>query len=222
MLVGYANAAFAVPKDAKMLGGNGAIKRNTKLKSMDIPLDYEIGLDVTPNNNIVWGKYASILHFTATGTNCCGYGSRIPGVWFYPGTRMLYGVHGHTKNGDSRTGQWKCDRKVLTLEANKKYRVKMVFKRKTVSVWVNNKAACTDIPRADRRVFKNVHVYVGDPWHAPAQATVENLYFKGGESFFALVLMVYVFVCLRQPYGVNLLNVCTYDVCICVYCAPVL
>ena len=80
-----------------MLGGNGAIKRNTNLKPMDIPLNYEIGLDITPNNNIVRGKYASILHFTATGTNCCEYGSRIPGVWFYPGTRKLNVVDGHAK-----------------------------------------------------------------------------------------------------------------------------
>ena len=167
----------AVPKGAKLLGGNGPIKQNTTLEPLDFPLGYEIGLDITPNDDIEkdWG---SILHFTATGTDCCEYGSRIPGVWFYPGTRRLHVVDGHTKEGNSNDGQWKCDTKLLTLEANKKYRLKMVFKRKKVSVFVNNKAACTDIPREDRKVFKNVDVYVGDPWYAPAHATVENLYFK--------------------------------------------
>merc|ERR1711959_145782 len=62
---------------AKMLGGTGNIKKNTKLKSMDIPLDYEIGLDITPNNQIE-NNWGSIVHFTATGKDCCGYGSRIP------------------------------------------------------------------------------------------------------------------------------------------------
>ena len=167
-----------VPKEAKLLGGDGALKKNTKLKAMDIPLDYEIGLDITPNDKLEkdWG---SIVHFTATGTNCCDYGSRIPGVWFYPNTRKLLVVDGHTKEGNSHTGQWKCDDKLLTLEANKKYRLRMVFTPKKVSVFVNNKAACTDIPREDRKVFKNVQVYVGDPWYNPAQATVGNLYFKG-------------------------------------------
>merc|ERR1712010_322216 len=55
-------------------------------------------------------------------------------------------------NGNSHTGQWKCNDKLLTLQPNKKYRLRMVF--------------------------KNVQVYVGDPWYAPADAKVANLYFK--------------------------------------------
>merc|ERR1712037_920353 len=164
-------------KGAKMLGGTGNIKKGTKLKSMNIPLDYEIGLDITPNNKIE-KNWANIVHFTATGKDCCGYGSRIPGVWFWPGTRKLLVVDGHTKNGNSHTGEWKCDDKLLTLQANKKYRLRMVFKRKKVSVMVNGQSACKNIPRSDRKVFKNVQVYVGDPWYAPANAKVANLYFK--------------------------------------------
>ena len=160
-----------------MLGGTGSIKKGTKLKSMDIPLDYEIGLDITPNNKIEKG-WSNIVHFTATGTDCCAYGSRIPGVWFWPGTRRLHVVDGHTANGNSHEGQWKCDTKVLTLQANKKYSLRLVLRLKTVSVYVNGKAACTNIPRSDRRVFKNVQVYVGDPWYPPANAKVANLYFK--------------------------------------------
>ena len=187
-----------VPTDAKLLGGNGLIQKNTKLESLDIPLDYEIGLDITPNDKI-GTRYGSIVHFTATGTNCCEYGSRIPGLWFYPNTRKLHVVAGHSMNGNSNDAQWKCDTKLLTLEANKKYRLKIVFTRNTVSVWVNNKAACTDVLRDDHKVFKNVQVYVGDPWADPAQATVENLYFKddttsskekrgGGEFLFSLIV----------------------------------
>ena len=170
------------------------IKKNTKLEDVDIPLDYEIGLDITPSDKIENG-WGNILHFTATGTNCCEYGSRLPGVWFAPGTRTLEIVDGHTKNGNSNVAEWDCDDSVLTLQANKKYRLKMVFLRKTVSVWVNNKVACANFPREDRQVFKNVQVYVGDPWFYPAHATVENLYYKsppGGMSlFFTMVLMVY-------------------------------
>ena len=184
----------AVPEGAKLLGGNGLIKWNTKLNPLDIPLDYEIGLDITPNDKID-KDWASIVHFTATDTDCCEYGSRIPGVWFSPGTRKLFVVDGHTKNGNSNVAEWDCDDSVLTLQANKKYRLKMVLLRKTVSVWVNNKVACANFPREDRQVFKNVQVYVGDPWFYPAHATVENLYFKsppGGVSlFFTMVLMVY-------------------------------
>merc|ERR1712222_288854 len=174
---GSTGGGKGVPKGAKLLGGTGNVKKNTKLKNMDIPLDYEVGLDITPNNKIE-KNWANIVHFTATGKDCCGYGSRIPGVWFWPGTRKLLVVDGHTANGNSHTGQWKCNDKLLTLQANKKYRLRMVFKKKTVSVMVNGKAACTNIPRSDRKVFKNVQVYVGDPWYAPADAKVAKLYFK--------------------------------------------
>ena len=177
----YHHDIHVVPKDAKLLGGDGNINFRTQLKNIDIPLDYEIGLDITPNSKLENG-WGSIVHFTATGGDCCGYGSRIPGVWFWPGTRKLMVVDGHTANGDSHTGEWKCDNTVLTLQPNKKYRLRMLFMRKTVSVWVNGKAACTNVPRVDRKVFKNVKVYVGDPFSQPAQAKVANFYFRAATA----------------------------------------
>jgi len=161
----------------KLLGGNGVLRRNRKLRPIDIPLDFEIGLDIKPTTGIVQG-WSNILHFTATNTNCCGYGSRIPGVWFRPGNRELFIADGHTANGKSHSGQWGCKDKVLKLVPGQNYRLKMVFKRKTVSVFVNDAVACNNIPRKDRKVFKNVHVYVADPWHEAAKASIKNLYFK--------------------------------------------
>ena len=170
--------AYIVPKGAQLLGGNGSIKKGKLLTTIaTIPLDYEIGLDITPTYKIEKG-WASILHFTATNTNCCAYGSRIPGVWFWPGTRRLLVVDGHTSNGNSHTGEWKCDNKVLTLQPNVDYRLKMVFRRKTVSVYVNGEVACATEPRADRKVFKKVKVYMSDPWSNAAPASVKNFYFK--------------------------------------------
>ena len=144
---------------------------------MSIPLEYEIGLDITPSNALVKG-WASILHFTATGGDCCGYGSRIPGVWFSPGSRRLLVVDGHSADGNSNTQKWKCDDNVLTLQPNVNYRIRMLFKSKVVSVYVNGQVACATEPRADRKVFKNVIVYASDPFYEPAKATVQNLYFK--------------------------------------------
>ena len=117
-------------------------------------------------------------HTTATGNNCCNYGDRIPGLWFWPGTRKVLLVDGHTADGNSHTGQWKCDDKLLTLQPNKNYRLRMVFKLKFVSLYVNGAVACKEIPRVDRKEFKDVQVYMSDPWHNPAKASVKNLYFK--------------------------------------------
>ena len=161
----------------KLLGGDGVITKATKLSSISIPLDYEVGLDITPTTGLE-GGWGSIVHFTATGTDCCDYGSRIPGVWFHPGTRKLLVVDGHTENGNSHTDQWDCDDAVLTLQPNVQYRLKMVFMHKSVSVYVNDKVACANIPRVDRQVWSDVAVYVGDPWYNPAKASVKNLCFK--------------------------------------------
>jgi hypothetical protein len=80
-----------------MLGGSGNIKKNTKLKPMDIPLDYEIGLDITPNNKIE-KKWANIVHFTATGKDCsatavasrvCGSGRALASFWWWTDTPRM-------------------------------------------------------------------------------------------------------------------------------------
>ena len=52
--------------------------------AQNIPLDYRISFEITPQNRVQEG-WSNIFHITATGQNCCNYGDRIPGVWFYPG-----------------------------------------------------------------------------------------------------------------------------------------
>jgi hypothetical protein len=99
-------------------------------------------------------------------------------VWFEPNTLTLYVVDGHTLEGNGDSRVMKCNRKVLTLQKGKTYTLKMRFLRRAVSVWVNGKVACSNIPREDRRVFKGVKVYASDPWYTPANAAVSGLYLK--------------------------------------------
>ena len=103
------------------LGGDGQLVRSAEndesgiLATVSIPLDYEIGIDITPGD-VIESDWSSIAHFTASNTNCCEYGSRIPGIWFWPGTRKVLVVDGHGDNGNSHTGEWGCDDDILTLE----------------------------------------------------------------------------------------------------------
>ena len=43
-----------------------------------LPLDYEVSFELTPDAVKV-EDWSSIVHFTATGENCCAYGDRVPG-----------------------------------------------------------------------------------------------------------------------------------------------
>jgi hypothetical protein len=95
----------AVASGAQMLGGDGPLVKNTQLfDDVSIPLDYEVGIDITPGSVIE--AWSSIVHFTATDTDCCEYGTRLPGVWFWPGTRKLLVVDGNGANGNSHSGEW--------------------------------------------------------------------------------------------------------------------
>ena len=68
-----------------------------------LPTDYSVAFDFTPGFETV-ETWSNILHFTATGDNCCEYGDRIPAVWFHPGTRKL-----HVRDGQPSNGNDGCD-----------------------------------------------------------------------------------------------------------------
>ena len=167
--------AVSVPLGSQMLGGDGQLVADTQLADVAIPLDYEIGVTITPGSTII-GDWAAIVHFTATGTNCCDYGSRIPGVWFWPGTRKILVVDGHGANGNSHTGEWGCDDGILTLADGVTATLTMRMAPSTVNIYVNGDLACVDVPRADRQVWPAVNVFAADPWYAAADAVISDLY----------------------------------------------
>jgi uncharacterized membrane protein len=164
----------AIPQGAQMLGGDGQLIAGTQLNDVTIPLDYQIGVTITPGATIV-GDWAAIVHFTATDTNCCEYGSRIPGIWFWPGTRKILVVDGHGANGNSHTGEWGCDENLLTLDQGVAATLTMVMEAASVSIYVNGEWACA-VPRADRDVWPNTKVYAADPWYEAADASISDLY----------------------------------------------
>ena len=49
-------------------------------ESVALTLDYAIQFDIVPGPQLVTA-WSSIVHFTATGSNCCEYGDRVPGIW---------------------------------------------------------------------------------------------------------------------------------------------
>jgi hypothetical protein len=64
-----------------------------------LALDYTISFELTPDNTIN-EAWTSILHFTATGSNCCEYGDRVPAVYFYPGLRRFHIIDGQPSVGN--------------------------------------------------------------------------------------------------------------------------
>ena len=156
------------------LGGDGQLVANTRLDDVSIPLNYEIGVTITPGPTID-EAWASIVHFTATGDDWGDYGDRIPGVWFWPGTRKLLVVDGHRANGNSHTGEWGCDDGILTLSEGVASTLTMRMNEDVVNIYVDGEWAC-GAARSGRQVWEATQVYAADPWYAAADAAISDLY----------------------------------------------
>jgi hypothetical protein len=144
---------------------------------VSLPLDYQVSFAITPGPTIN-PSWSNIIHVSATGGNCCNYGDRVPGVWFYPGKRQLHVIDGHGAEGG---GNDEC---VIAEELvpGTTYQVRIDAHEKFVEVFFNNVMKCTE-PRKDRRAFPAAQVYASDPWHPPADATLANLQLKPLEPF---------------------------------------
>lgn len=133
---------------------------------VNLPLAYTISFDLNPDGDIV-EPWSSIVHFSATGSNCCEYGDRVPAVWFYPGLRRL-----HIIDGQPSVGNDEC---VIEEELAQGVNVHIVIAvtAESVVVSIDGVQRCTE-EKTDRQTFNNVHVYASDPWYEPAGATIAN------------------------------------------------
>ena len=136
---------------------------------VSLPLDYSVSFDITPGPTVVTG-WGSIVHFSATGKDCCDYGDRVPAVWFHPGNRQLYVIDGH---GGLGGGDDECHVED-ELQPGTQYNVRIDVHEKHVEVFLNDIMKCTE-PRQDRRVFPTAQVFASDPFYDPANAALANL-----------------------------------------------
>ena len=104
------------------------------------------------------GGHVNILHLT-TGDNDCCYGSRIPVIFFWPPEGLLIksAISGENQQGAlyaSPTIGYTNIEIIQEIE-----NCKMMFR-----VFINGVEE-HQVENTDPRVFENVAVYAGDPWH---------------------------------------------------------
>lgn len=144
----------------------------------NIPLDYRISFEINPHQSVESG-WSNILHVTATGQNCCAYGDRLPGIWFYPGGtepctsyscpgHRLHIVHGHRDSGNDDCSP------PDELPYGRFTTVQVDIRQKHVEVFYDGLSKCTE-PRGETETFNSAHIYVSDHWHPAARATVQNM-----------------------------------------------
>ena len=124
-----------------MFGNDGVIQKKRQLASTNLPVNIEIGFSIRPSSALE-KKWGNIIQFT-TGKACCGYGTRVPSVYFHPNSRKLIFVSGRVTNGNFGSSGWHCKDALLTLSPNRDYQVKMVLQQKYINVYNNKYAGCT-------------------------------------------------------------------------------
>ena len=130
-----------------------------------LPQDFVLSFEITPHNT--QEQWAGITHFTSTGDNCCAYGDRIPGIWFFPGSTKLCVADGQPSDGnDYYTHE-------QPLPLNRPSRIRLDILRTTVTLVINDVVVWHEA-RTDRARFPHAHVFAPDPWYVPALATISD------------------------------------------------
>ena len=100
----------------------------------------------------------NILHLT-TGGDCCGAGTRIPGVWLYSRNGRPYL---HAAVAMTRSQIYKN----IALEMNNQYFVELVQADGFFSVKINGEQVWR--VNSGSSAFQNVKYYLSDPWFPSA------------------------------------------------------
>jgi len=153
-------------KKVTLINGATALRRNRQLARTDMPTDYTVTFDLYPKGKV--NGWANIIHFSATGGNCCSYGDRVPAIWFYSRSTRFHMIDGH-----ARVGNDECP---ITdqLPLNKWTSVKIEMLPDSVYVSFNGLLKCTE-KRQGRKFFPKVYVWASDPWHNVANANIRKL-----------------------------------------------
>lgn len=161
------NCAKYAPSTGTSLGAAGKLVKGKLVKSgMTLPKAYTLTFDITLKGKV--GNWGSVFHFT-TGSNCCGYGSRVPAMWFRPNSNQFIVVDGTKKSGNLHNTQG-------TLTIGKKYSVKMVASSNGFDTYLNGKKT-GHLSRGgvSRESLKNLKMYMTDPWYSAANAVVSAI-----------------------------------------------
>ena len=143
------------------------------------PEVWSVSFDIRPRG--VVDGWNNIIHFTATGNNCCGVGDRIPGVWFHSRSTELLICSTVNNKGENYYKSKSLPMNKFTHVVIKQEKQNHAF---FYTIHINGKQV-SKMENHIPRVYNNVQVWGSDIWHAAANAELRNLEFsKLGKYYF--------------------------------------
>jgi hypothetical protein len=144
---------------------NGTPVASTSLGMVTIPTNFDFSFDITPRSTT--SDWANFVHFTGTGENNAGGGSRMPAIWFRPGTYELHICV------DSELSTNVCyNSRALTQDVTTNLRV--LFYDYSFEIYLDGVLEGT-IGLSSVRISGDCEFYMSDPWYPAAGADVSNL-----------------------------------------------
>ena len=128
--------------------------------------DYILTMNLTPRGII--NDWASIVHFTITTGNCCGFGDRAPAIWFFPKSLAL-----HVRIGDSKDPNWGVDTGACLI--NQVNTFILECRGSDVTVTLNNQVM--KVKQPNKRPTGLATVWGADPWYQTANTSISNFKF---------------------------------------------
>lgn len=155
-----------LPQNVSLMIGN-------KIGSITHNGDYDLSFKINVKG-IVTTNWGSIIHFTKSGRDCCGFGDRGPAIWFYPNSLKLYIILGDSSQG----GDWGIRDTEIVLPNNKESSFMLSCKGPNITITTNGQIYKTTQPAT--RPGGTFDVWAADPWYAAANADLKDLCFIPG------------------------------------------
>jgi hypothetical protein len=144
---------------------NGTPVASTNVGQATIPTNFELSLDITPLGKV--SDWSNFVHFTGTGENNAGGGSRMPAIWFRPNAYELHICV------DTETTTNTCyNSRALTQDVSTNLKVR--FYEYSFEIYLDGVLEGT-IGLSSSRITGDCDVYISDPWYPAANAEVTNL-----------------------------------------------
>lgn len=125
------------------LGGSGPLVQSQQLAIVDLPAAYSIEIEVLPGPTTV-AEWSNLIHFTMSTSDSENYGSRVPALWFWPGSTKLLVVNGRGANGNSNSAMWGCFDEMLTLQPGQLSKIRVTVTPANVQLHVNGMLVCSE------------------------------------------------------------------------------
>jgi len=129
---------------------------------VNVPVNYVLNFTVTPLATV--SGWSNILHYSATQSDS----SRIPAIWFVPGTTNL---HVRFSTASRANDGFNSD---VALPLSAATNVSIRAYRQSIQLFLNGSLA-QSYTTGDWRVSGDAYLYVSDPWYTPVMARVGGL-----------------------------------------------